>query len=364
MKILARKIKNRGKYEKFKISMIALLCGIIVVGLCVFGVYYYVTLKDAEVVNKAPVSDTVQAYKDGQDGKKGGNEKPKKDTSSEKEDPKDRENIRVDLEKMRDSFVSQFDILYPNAKLSFYIKDLDSGSTIVYNSEKMNSASVIKLFIMETVFKQVEKGEYQLTEERAKALEKMITESHNDSSTLFIDDFGGVDETRKVTKDNLINVTIARSGYTNTELNRKMHDTTPPDGPTGYENYTDVYSVATLLEKIYNKSLFEKAEHNAKAMELLKSQKRDNKIPAKIKKEYSHVVVANKTGELSQVENDAAIIMGKDYNLIFVVMVNDIPLKGNGSMDFELKERVQGTIADFGLQLTKAYEESSPKGSK
>ena len=247
---------------------------------------------------------------------------------------------------------------YPSVDFSFAIKNLDTDAMVVHNNKKMNSASVIKLFIMGTVYSELNKGQYVLSEEREKDLEKMITESNNQASNNFIDDFGGQDETRNVTENNTINKTIKEKGYQFTELNRKMHDTTPPEGPSGYQNYTCVEDVCKFLEGIYDKTLFEEP-YNTYAVNLMKNQKRRAKIPALITNEYSDVVVANKTGELSQVENDVALIMCEDFNIIFAVMTNEIPLKEDGSTDYNLKEQVQKTIAELGLKVVKFYKQNS-----
>ena len=260
------------------------------------------------------------------------------------------------LEEIKASFMSTMSQKYPDADFSFAIKNLDTGAYIIHNDKQMNSASVIKLFIMQTIYDEVKKGTYELTADRETDLAKMITESNNEATNKFIDDFGGQDETRKITADNLINKTISAKGYSSTELNRKMHDTTPPEGPTGYENYTSAKDVITLLEGIYNKTLFDEP-YNTYALNLLKSQHRRGKIPAKIIQKYPDVIVANKTGELSQVENDVALIMCDDFNLAFAVFVNEIPKKADGSTDYNLKEEVQKTISELGLELVEMYKE-------
>ena len=42
-------------------------------------------------------------------------------------------------------------------------------------------------------------------------------------------------------------------------------------------------------------------------------------------------------------------------NIIFAVMINEIPLKEDGSTDYPLKEKVQETIADMGLMVVEYY---------
>lgn len=276
-------------------------------------------------------------------------------TEKENAKPKDKSDESDKLKKLEAQLEKIVMDKHPEVELSFAIKNLDTGAGLMHNSKKLNSASVVKLFIAGTVYDKLGKGTYKLTDTRRKELELMITESDNAASREFVDDFGGQNpETRKIEETNGINVFIKENGFKDTELNRKMHDTTPPEGPTGYENYTSVEDVVRLLEGVYNKTFF-KEPYNTEFMNLLKSQVRRTKIPAKIAEKYPGIVVANKTGELSRVENDVAIIMGKDFNIIFAVMINDIPLKADGSTDYALKENVQATIADMGLAVADFY---------
>lgn len=259
------------------------------------------------------------------------------------------------LNGLKQSFINKISQKYPSVVFSFGIKNLDTGATVIYNDIQMNSASVIKLFIMETIYDEVAKGNYELTEEKQHDLNIMITESDNKATNRFIDDFGGDNEVKKITDDNIINKTIKDGGYKHTEINRKMHDTTPPEGPTGYENYTSTGDVLKLLEGIYTKSLF-KEPYNTEALNLLKNQKRRTKIPAKITEKYADVIVLNKTGELSQVENDVALITSDKFNLAFVIFINEIPKKADGSTDYDLKNEIQTTISDLGLELVELYK--------
>ena len=53
----------------------------------------------------------------------------------------------------------------------------------------------------------------------------------------------------------------------------------------------------------------------------MKQQERTGKIPAGVPE---GIVTANKTGELDDVENDAAIIYGEDKTYIICVMMNGL----------------------------------------
>lgn len=257
-------------------------------------------------------------------------------------------------------FVSRFKEEYPEAELSFLIENLDTEECVTYNDKQMRCASLIKLFIMEHVYKEAAAGRYELTADRQKDLATMITESDNSAANRFIDDFGGVGKDRKIDESNSINQNIKKSGYKYTELNHKMYDKMPPEGPTKYQNYSSVSDIASLLRGLYNETLLE-GDYNKEALGLMRGQKRRWKIPLRITEKYIDLSVANKTGELSQVENDAAIIEGEDFNLIFVIMTDKIPKMKNGDTNYELKEKVQNTIGDFALEIVEAYMKKAKK---
>lgn len=275
----------------------------------------------------------------------------KTEASEEQNDKEPKE--KTELEVLKEELKSVVKDVCPQVKLAMYMKNLDNGESFSYydGEKKKNSASLIKLFIMLTAYDEENNGNIKITDDINENLTKMITESDNEASNKLIDAYGGFDK---------INKKISAFGFENTELLRKMHDKTPPEGPSGLENWTSVEDVGKLYEMIYNGELVS-PEYSKKMLDLLKGQKRRTKIPAKITGKYSKITVANKTGELSTVENDAAIIMCDDFNLIFCVMINDIPKKADGNMDYDLKLKLQGAISDISLKLTEYYMNKTPK---
>ena len=90
--------------------------------------------------------------------------------------------------------------------------------------------------------------------------------------------------------------------------------------PTNGDNYTSVMDVGNILEAMYRGTCV--SEDASKEMiEILKSQTLKSKIPAGVP---AGVETANKTGELSNVENDAAIVYKENSHYILVVMSNDV----------------------------------------
>ena len=98
-----------------------------------------------------------------------------------------------------------------------------------------------------------------------------------------------------------------------------------------------------FLRKVYDgwKSGDPKA---AAQFDLLAAQERRNKIPAQMP---AGVSVANKTGELADVENDAGIIYNTQNDLILVFMSEQLSEAGSA----------QSTIAALSRQIYDYYQQ-------
>lgn len=189
---------------------------------------------------------------------------------------------------------------------SVYAKDLTSNSDIasVNADAKMQSASVIKLFIMATAYDEMAKGNMVPTEVSSD-IKLMITQSENYATNRMIDRLGF----------DKINNYIRSNGYTNTELNRYMLKSN-----ANGDNYTSSKDAAKILENIYNHKCVS-YEASEQMMAYLKAQQLRSKIPDGVP---SGVQTANKTGELDTVENDAAIVFKDNAPYVLVVMSSEL----------------------------------------
>ncbi|MCL2767032.1 MAG: class A beta-lactamase-related serine hydrolase [Peptococcaceae bacterium] len=252
--------------------------------------------------------------------------------------------------------------------ISFFIKDLRTGDSLSYNNKRMNSASLIKLFIMVEAYERDDDGTIPLTSELKKSLEKMITKSDNEASRKLTDVYypqhvEKINHTSGVAKNAGAMkrpVRYTYKGFPNTVMERKMHDVSPPGGSSGYENWTSVEDVGKLLELIYDKKCVSQ-EASIEMLSLLQRQVLTNKIPKLIIEQKLPVVVANKTGELDQVENDAAIITGTGIDdFIFVIMINNIPNEGSSEGESaKIRKRYTDYIAEIAVSLVKMFEKES-----
>lgn len=188
---------------------------------------------------------------------------------------------------------------------SVYAKNLTSNSIKVnVNNQKLESASLIKLFIMATAFEEIEKGTLNKSDV-INDIEIMINQSDNDAANRMIDTLGF----------DKINNYIRTNGYSTTEIHRKMLE-----APNNGDNYTSVVDVGNLLEKMYRGTCVNQ-NASQEMIEILKTQTLTNKIPAGVP---SGVVTANKTGELDHIESDAAIVYKENAHYIVVVMSNNV----------------------------------------
>ena len=185
---------------------------------------------------------------------------------------------------------------------AIYAESLSFDEQATSNNMKMQAASLIKLFIMGAVYEDYDnlKSKYASIDTD---LYNMITVSDNTAANNLVNLLGSGDSAvgrDKVTKY------CSSHGYTASSMGRMLLDSTA----TG-DNYTSVSDCGKFLKSVYKGEL----PHSKDMLNLLEQQQRQNKIPAGI----PGVKVANKTGELSDVENDAAIIL-TDKPYILVVM--------------------------------------------
>ena len=203
--------------------------------------------------------------------------------------------------------------------ISIYVQDLYTGQRVEINADaKQKAASLIKLYVLASVYDQIDTGNLQETAEVDELLRKMITVSDNESTNELVrrlsdskvDWFEGSEVT---------NHYIRTNGYVDTEMNRDVQDMRTEPAPG--ENYTSTKDCGKILEQIYRGTCVNSV-YSEKMYSLLKQQERRSKIPQGID---SAVSVANKTGELNDTQNDAAIVqLDETHAYILCVMIGDV----------------------------------------
>lgn len=189
-----------------------------------------------------------------------------------------------------------------------------TGDTLSINRKKMQAASVIKLFVMGTVYDNYDElKENYPYDDIDDLIESMITVSDNEATDLLVSMLGQGDSAAGREK---VNEFCKDNGCTNTVMGRMMGEDNIYS-----DNYTTTEDCAKILQKMYDGEF----EYSKEMLHHLGNQTRKNKIPAGVP---DNVLVANKTGELDDVQNDCAIVYTK-YPYIICVMFD-------GVMDYQL----------------------------
>ena len=215
--------------------------------------------------------------------------------------------------------------------------DLSDHAYSTVNAEaSLQSASVIKAFIMAAVFDKLvyTDGATEPSSDYESSLKslltQMITVSDNDAANELARRLGGGDFQKGAS---VLNEFCQEHGYTSTHLGREFLASNPTD-----DNYTSASDCCRLLSDIYRGTMVN-ADASADMLALLKAQTRTGKIPSGVP---SGVETANKTGELSAgdglgiVENDIAIVFDKEHPYVLCVLSNNI--QNNSSAQETIKK--------------------------
>ena len=239
-----------------------------------------------------------------------------------------------------DNLLSQVQSLLPsdNGTWSVYVCNLAKNTEGTINDQQMQAASLIKLYIMGAVYEDYDSlsttyGKDKLDDN----LNSMITVSDNDAANTLVNYLGGGDDAAGMAR---VNKFCQDHGYTSTSMGRLLL----ADNSNG-DNYTSTKDCGKFLKTIYqiDNDTLAGAEY---MYHLLKMQTRTNKIPAQLP---SGVKVANKTGELDNVENDAGIIYDTANGIDLVVCFM--------SQDLKDTTAAQNTIAQDSRAIYGYYNE-------
>jgi len=212
-----------------------------------------------------------------------------------------KEQISSQMRELEEELREEIDRL--GGKWSLYMKRLDTNETIgIHDDEKMIAASLIKLFVAGEFYTLCEAGELNV-DNYSNQPDLMISISDNGAANTLINACS-MDKINEFSREN---------GFNETELNRRMLEW------NGTENYTSARDCGRLLEEVLDGKYVSEAA-SERILTALKNQDRKGKIPAGVPFE---VETGNKTGELDNVDNDAAIIWSPNATYILVIMSSD-----------------------------------------
>lgn len=232
-----------------------------------------------------------------------------------------------------------------------YIKNLKTGEEYLLNENtEFVSASLYKLWVMATVYQQINVGLYTedivLSENTATlnsffvispayqeqkwgtitltvkdALEQMIAYSDNYAALLLAKKVGFSE----------VSVFLANYGFLHSSIDQGEEDP-----------FTTAEDIGIFFIKAYDKQLVSD-EYSNKMLELLKLQTLNDKIPRNLPKD---VTIAHKTGELYDYSHDAGIVYTENGDYIFVVLTKtDNTVEANETIA-KLSEGVYAYFSD------------------
>lgn len=221
------------------------------------------------------------------------------------------------------------EILGFKGETGIVVRDITKGRMLSYGGDKkFPSASLTKIPIMVACFDAIRKNKIDPAQvlklkqsdkvagsgllkdmpvgtpfSVEKLIELMICESDNTATNILIDKLGL----------DYLNACFKQIGLEDTNLSRKMMDF--KSRRAGIDNYTSARDMALVLDKIYRKEFGK--EVSEKCMILLKKQKINNRIPAKLP---SGCVVAHKTGLEKNICHDVGIVFTAKGDFIICVL--------------------------------------------
>lgn len=199
---------------------------------------------------------------------------------------------------------------------SVYCKNLTTEESFVIHDSPMKSASVMKLFIMGTVYTAFENRELSRTDEILELLHNMIVYSDNSASNELLSKLGNGNYADGIAK---VDAFIESHEFSNMTVEYNGFNDPATNTSTDHFNQVAAKDCGKLLEDIYRRTWVNRTVSN-EMESLLLSQDTRYKIPAGLPE---GVLCGNKTGEMDTTENDAAIIYGKDCDYILVVLSSD-----------------------------------------
>lgn len=189
---------------------------------------------------------------------------------------------------------------------SVYLSDINSGRSLSVNPRRMWSASEVKLYVAGAVLEALENGSLQNSSTIQSQLKAMIEWSSNDAWKSLAAKLGGGSYSVGM---GMVNAWADRNGYPDSGRRETY----------GNWNTTSAEDCGHFLERVLAGTNVSAAA-SAQLLEHLKAQHVTYKIPAGVP---SGVPTANKTGELDDVENDAAIIFAPFGTYVLVILTEN-----------------------------------------
>lgn len=201
------------------------------------------------------------------------------------------------------------------SKWAVYVEDMESGYAIrgeagITCEDSMVSASIIKIFVMATLYDCIEQGEF-LEEELYSDIYQMITISDNSATNRLVTRLGNGDPQIGMER---VNAYAKSIGCEATSMHRLMLE------ENGLQNYVSALDCAKLLRMIHEGTCVNEARSET-MLSILKDQYYGDYIP---KGPAEGTVIAHKGGDLiGECHGDVGIVYSESGPYIVCIICND-----------------------------------------
>jgi beta-lactamase class A len=229
--------------------------------------------------------------------------------------------------------------------ISIHIHDLGKDETLVnIKADRVrNAASLIKPFVMLTVYDLASQNKLCLTDSTETQIYRMITVSSNESTNSLIRLVGAGNTMRGLEK---INATIKKYGFRDTYLVEDI-----PEGGRTYRNRTSAYDLSEFFRRIYKRSII--SPHYSQKMidVLLDNHVHRIETPVLVQ---DGVPVADKTGYVCGTNGDSGIVFLRNINrnasdyVVSIIIENPYrPTNGWGKRKTEVIRHLSNLIYSY-----------------
>ena len=256
--------------------------------------------------------------------------------------------VAAEISKLRDNHH-----LLNSDDISIHIHDLSKNETVVnIKADRVrNAASLIKPFVMLTVYDLAFQNKLCLTDHVETQIYKMITISHNESTNSLIRLVGDGSTVRGLEK---INAAIKKYGFRDTFLVEAI-----PEGGRTYLNRTSAYDLSEFFTKIYKRSIISPYYSQKMIDVLLDNHVRRIETAVLVQ---DGVPVADKTGYVCGTNGDSGIVFLRNINrnasdyVISIIIENPYrPTNGWGRRKTEVIRHLSNVIYSYFRQQQAAH---------
>ncbi len=199
---------------------------------------------------------------------------------------------------------------------SVFVQNLTTGQITILNDVPMRSASVMKLFIMGTLYEAFDHGDVERNDETVSLLRDMIINSSNGASNRLLEILGEGDLATGVAR---VNEFLRLRGFSSGTVEYNGFQDSAAIVDPDHGNTIMAKDVGLLLNRIYRRAFISRKVCN-EIEQMMLDQGTRYKIPRGLPE---GVQCGNKSGETSSIANDAAVIYGPTTDYILVVLSND-----------------------------------------